>query len=94
MLEPTEQRKRGRETRGSRQQLQRQEAQTAAGSDQWSQVTDPRAYTEEMRLRDMLPLPAKARVGDKNQQLLIICRARQSLEVLYHLVNPHNIPLR
>jgi len=42
VLEPTEQRKRGRETRGSRQQLQRQEAQTAAGSDQWSQVTDPR----------------------------------------------------
>ena len=31
----------------------------------------PTVYTEEMRLREMLPLPAKASVGDNSQQSLI-----------------------
>ena len=53
VLEPTGQRKRGRETRESRQQLQRQEAQTAAGSDQWSQVTDPGVHRRDEAARNV-----------------------------------------
>ena len=87
---------RGQERRPgeSSQQLQGQEAQTGLFRP-WSQVTDTRVYTAEMRSWERPPLLVKARVGDESQQYSAsaVCQALFG-NVLYHLVSLHSIPLR